>query len=198
MKISVMLLIMGALLISGGVFDHAVSEACGSRGRAAFFLFALFCMNDFVLSPGGDASIGAASVLAVIWTAANAFSVRENRVFAMLMFPVVLMTGILTAPLASIGTETAAYSAGLLAVPTGLLLGERTGTAAAALIPVTACAICFMLRLPGNAGAAFELTEYCLTAQLTGFLAVIAVPEVKKTITRTNVRRPSAARPTRL
>lgn len=192
MKISGMLLIMEALLILGGVFENAVSRAAGGRGRAVFFLLALFLLSGFALRPHDDVTIGASAVLAAVWTGVNTFTVRENRLSAMLVFPAALTLGALTAPLASLGTEASAYAAGLIAAPCGLLLGERTGTAAAALAPVTACALCFMLKLPGNAGAAFELTEYCLSVQLAGFLAVFAAPAVKIALVRTAVRKPSA------
>ena len=193
MKISTMLIVMEALLVMGGVFKNAVDRAGGAR-RGVFFLLSLFILDRFTISPTDETSISAACAAAAVWLGANAFLGGAEPLNAALMFPAALLAGAASAPLAALGTETAAYAAGLMSVPAALFLGERTGAAAAALAPVTACAACCLLRLPGAAGAEFELTEFCLSAQLAGLFAVFAATPVKTLIIRTFARRDSAVR----
>lgn len=194
MKISTMLLVMEALLILGGVFKNAVTRSAGGAGKSVFFLLSIYFLDRFTISPTDEASVSAACIAAALWLGANAFYGGKKPLYAALMFPAALITGAVSAPLAALGTEAASYAAGLLSVPAALFLGERTGLGAAALGPVTACAVCYLLKLPGNAGLSFELTDFCLSAQLTGFLAVFLAAPMKKLVRRTFARRNSAVR----
>lgn len=194
MKISTMLLIMETLLIAGGVFKHASERAAGGTGRCVFFLFSLFVLDRFTFCPTDETSISAACAAAAVWLGANAFSGGEKPLNAVLMFPAALLAGAASAPLAASGSEAAAYAAGLISVPAAIILGERVGIAAAALAPVTACAVCYLLKLPGCAVLSFELTEFCLSSQLAGLFAVFAAAPVKNAILRTFARGRSVVR----
>jgi hypothetical protein len=185
MKISLMLLIVCAILVNGGIGRRTLLRSGIDRKHALFFFLCVYALGELTLYPSDDSEISAACILAPVWTFGFAYSEGSGIRCRRLIIPISIVSGAL------FGLPNNEFLSGALTVITSILLaiifGIRFGISAGAGIPVFYFTAKYVYSIVSEGFGSLVLAESCLIVQLAA-ISSACIGTVISNACRTRVR----------
>ena len=176
MRISLMLIIIGAFLLLSGVLEKTRHTMGISRRNGLFFLFSIAAMGRFSIDLPDGGAILPVCILIPAWVFGHSMKTSGRYGPTLAALPVSAALAALLYPLTYADGEWTIYAMGLVSFAAAFVFGMETGLTTAGVLPPAACAAAYAAGLARLGWSSLEIGEACLSMQLCGMM--FSVPAI--------------------